>query len=108
MALDPAFLTMTTDTVVIEQPGTVDKYGAISFSAASTAVPCRLELGERVIVSPDGMNQISSGMLYVLSTSAQITPQSRLTLSNGLQPIPLRVNVLNDEQGQHHLEVMLR
>jgi hypothetical protein len=99
---------MTNETITIEQPGTVNKYGAISFGAASTGIPCRLELGERVFVNAQGVNQFASGMMYVLSTSATMSPQSRVTLSDGRQPAILRVNVMNDEEGQHHLEVMIR
>jgi len=108
MALEPDFLTMTNDTVTIAQPSTYSKYGAPTFSAASSATPARLELRSRMIVDSDGVERVSSGTIFVLSTTARCGVQSKITLSDGSSPEILRVDTMNDEEGQHHLEVMFR
>lgn len=108
MALEPDFLTMTNDTVTVAAPSTYDKYGAPTFASASSAIPARLELSSRIIVDSDGVERVSSGTIFVLSTSVTIGPQHKITLSDGRTPEVMRVDVLNDEEGQHHLEVMFR
>lgn len=108
MGLEKDFLTMTNDTITVADPSTASKYGAHTFGSASTAIPARLEMGNRVFVDSQGVEQIASGTLFVLSTTASISPQSKVTLSDGETPEILRVDVMNDQDGQHHLEVLFR
>ena len=108
MALEADFLTMTNKTVTIAQPSTYSKYGAPTFGAASTAIPARLEIAHRVVVDIDGVERVSSGTLFILSTTATVTPGTKITLPDGSTPEILRVDVHEDEEGQHHLEVFLR
>lgn len=108
MALEPDFLTMTNDTVTVAQPSTYSKYGAPTFASPSSAIPARLEIGGKIVVDSEGVERMSSGLLFILSTTAVVTTESKLTLSNGDTPEILRVDILNDEEGQHHLEVALR
>lgn len=98
---------MTTHTVTIEQLSTVDSYGAPSFSTASSAIPTYHEPGVRVVVNSQGVEEVASAMLYILSTSAACGPQSRVTMNDGRKPKLLRVDIVNDEEGQHHIEVSI-
>lgn len=108
MALEADFLTMTSDTITIADPSTASKYGAFTFGSASTGVPCYIEQEEVIFTDPTGVEQRASGTLYVLSTSVTMSPQSKVTLPDGSHPEILRVDILNDEEGQHHLEVLIR
>lgn len=108
MSLAKDFLTMTSDTITIASPSTMSKYGAPTYGSDSTAIPARVELAHRVVVDQDGVEQIATGTLYVLSTTASLNTDSKVTLPDGRTPKILRVDVLNDEEGQHHLEVMFR
>lgn len=108
MALDPCFLDMTGSTVKLEPLSTVaSRYGAPTFAAAST-YPARVEPGARVIVNDQGVEQVATATVFVLSTTATAGPQDRLTLPDTRTPEILRVDVLNDEEGQHHLEILVR
>ena len=107
MALEPEFFAMTNQTVTIEPLSTHNAYGAPSFGSASSAIPTYHEPGVRVVVNQQGVEEIASAMLYILSTTATCGPQDRITLADGRKPKIVRVDILNDEQGQHHLEVAL-
>ena len=108
MGLEKDFLSMTSDTVTVAQATTMSKYGAPTFGSPSTAIPARIEFETRRVIDSEGVERISSGMVFVLSTTAVVTPQTRMTLPNGDTPEIMRVDILNDEFGQHHLEISFR
>lgn len=80
-------------------------YGAPVYSTASSSYRAYEESGARLVVTADGMQEIATSTLYVLSSSASVGNQARITLEDGRQPRLLRVDVLNDDEGQHHLEL---
>jgi hypothetical protein len=104
--LEPCFLQMTTQTVKVESLSTASAYGAPTFAAASSW-PAYIEPGTRLVLNAQGMQEVVSATVYVLSSSATIGMQDRITLHDGRTPKILRVDTLNDEQGQHHLEVLI-
>ena len=110
MGLEKDFLSMTQDTITIAEASTFSKYGAPTFASASTAVPTYIEMGTRMVVDAQGNEQNASGLLYVLSTTASISPQAQITMPSryGMTPEIIRVDVLNDQEGQHHLVVAFR
>ena len=108
MALEQEYLSMTTDTVTVALPSTMSKYGAPTYGTDSVAYPARIEMGDRVTVDSNGVEQVASGTIFVLSTTAYINTDSRVTLTDGRTPKILRVDVNNDEEGQHHLEVVIK
>ena len=108
MALESDFLTMTNETVTVKSPSGYSKYGAPTFGAESTAIPARHEIYTRRIVDSNGVECVSSGTLFVLSTTATIGVDDQITLSDGSTPEIARVEIHKDQEGQHHLEVMLR
>ena len=107
MTLDKSFLLCTTDTVKVEAAAGINDYGALSYSAAPTTHAAYVEAGNRLVVGPDGREVVSRATVYVLSTSASIGVQDRLTMPGGDIPRILNVDVLNDTDGQHHLEVSI-
>ena len=107
MALEADFLAMSTQVINVNALSTVDSYGAPSFSTSPSTYFAYIEPGVRVVVNQQGVEEIASAMVYVLSSSASIGPQSKLTLPDTRTPKIIRVDVLNDEEGQHHLEVSI-
>jgi hypothetical protein len=105
--LEPAFLQMTTQTVKVESLSTASAYGAPSYAAAASSWPAVIEPGTRLTLNTQGLQEVATATVYVLSSSATIGMQDRITLHDGRTPKLLRVDTLNDEEGQHHLEVMI-
>lgn len=105
MTLDKSFLLCTTDTVKIEAATGINDYGALSYSTAPTTHAAYIQAGNQLVVGPDGREVVSRAKVYVLSTSASIGVQDRITMPGGDIPRILNVGVLNDVDGQHHLEV---
>jgi hypothetical protein len=66
------------------------------------------EPGARLVVTALGVEEVTTATLYVLSTTASIGLQDKVTLPDGRVPKLLRVDVLRDDEGQHHLEVAIR
>lgn len=108
MSLDPQLKTLTTEVITVEPLSTVTAYGAPTYSTAnSTTYPAYVEPGTRVIVNPQGIEEVASATVFVMSSSASVGPQDRITLPDSRQPRLLRVDILNDEEGQHHLELLI-
>lgn len=105
--LEPEFLQMSTMLLKVESLSTQSDYGAPSYASPASSWPAFYEAGSRMARGINGVQQIASGTIYVLSSSASIGPQDRLTWPDGRQPKLLRVDVLNDEEGQHHLELLV-
>ena len=106
MALDKDFERCTTDTVKVEAVTGINDYGALSYSAAPSTHKAYIQAGNRLVVGPDGREVVSRATIFVLSTSAAIGVQDRITLSGSTDtPRILNVDVLRDVDGQHHLEV---
>lgn len=108
MSLEPEFLEMTSDTITVAPLSTHTSYGAPQYSSSGSHTwPARVEPGTRKVLSSRGIEEVATATVYVLSSSAAIGTQDRLTLPDGRIPKVLRVDVLNDEEGQHHLEVSI-
>ncbi len=105
--LEAAFLELTTQMVKVESLSTHSAYGAPSYDPAASSWPAYFEPGSRLVRSVQGMEEIAAATIYVLSSSASIGMQDRITLHDGRQPKLMRVDVLNDDEGQHHLEVLV-
>lgn len=107
MGLSNDFLLLASTTVqVAPLSTTVNDYGTPSYSAAST-FDAVVEDVVRLVTAPDGREEVSRTTVYVLSSSAAVGVQDRITLPNGATPRILNVATLDDDEGQHHVEVML-
>lgn len=105
MALEAEFLQMSTQTVTVNVLSTHTGYGEPVHSTSASTFFAYIEPGSRVVLNQQGVEQVPSAMVYVLSSSAVVGVQDRVTLWDGRVPKLLRVDVLNDEEGQHHLEI---
>lgn len=107
MALESDFLQMSTQVVTINALSTHTAYGAPSFSTSASTFFAYIEPGSRVVVNLQGVEEVASAMVYVLSSSASIGVQDKITLPDGRIPRMIRADILNDEQGQHHVELSI-
>ena len=105
MALESDFLQMSTQTINVHALSTMGAYGEPIHSTSPSTFFAYIEPGTRLVLDSQGIQQVASAMIYVISSSASIGMQDRLTLWDGRVPKMLRVDVLNDEEGQHHVEI---
>ena len=105
--LEPCFVQMTTQTIKVESLSTASAYGAPSYASDASSWPAYTEPGTRLVLTGQGMQEVAAATVFVLSSSATIGMQDRVTLHDGRTPKLLRVDTLNDEEGQHHLEVLI-
>lgn len=110
MALEKDFLDMTNDTITVVPPSSMNEYGATAPSATSGAIsyPAHVDMTPRSVFSANGVEQVASGTIYVLSSSADIGLEHVVELSDGRKPEILRVEPLRDEEGLHHTELSYR
>lgn len=108
MSLEPEFLQVSTGQITVEPLSTVSDYGSPSYSTTSQTYTAYEEPGTDLVVTGEGMQEIATATVFVLSSSATIGTQDRITLADGRQPRILAVNPMNDEDGQHHVELMIK
>ena len=107
MALEQDFLDMAEGMATLVPLSTVSAYGAPSYSTETQYLPVRVEAGYRVVVTSEGKEEVSNATVFVLSSSASLSVADKVTLPSGAEPRLLSVDVVNDEEGQHHLEVSI-
>lgn len=105
--LEREFLVMGSTTLSWEPLSGLDDYGAPSY-AASTSADCIIERGRKLVAKPDGQTEVANATIYVLSTSATIGLQDRLSLPGSTEEARiLAAYSVRDEDGQHHYEVLV-
>jgi len=107
VGLEREFVLTSTQSITLEPLSTVSSYGAPSYSTSAQTLTAYIEPGARLVKNAQGMEEVATAMIYVMSSSASIGLQDRITLFDGRKPKLLAVDVLNDERGQHHLEVSI-
>jgi len=106
VALEADFLDLCETTVTHQAlSAEMSLYGNPTFSTASTTYYAHLEFGDHLVVTPSGKEEVASAILFVMSSSASFGLQDKVTLADGTYPELLRVDILTDDEGQHHLQV---
>lgn len=109
MALEKDFLLMTNDTVTVIPPSTADVYGTTVGSTSNGVVlPAHIDMTPHQVFNSQGVQEVASGTIYVLSSSADIGLKHIVELPDGRKPELLRVEPLRDEEGLHHTEIAYR
>lgn len=110
MALETDFLSMTQDTVKIHPPSTMNFYGSVAPSSSSTgkSYPAYIDMTPRQIINSRGVEEVASGTIMLMSSSADVGLQHVVELADGRKPELLRVEPLRDEEGLHHTEISFR
>lgn len=82
-------------------------YGEPTYGASVTYT-ARVEHRTRLVVDTDGNEVRSGATVFVMSSSASITVNDKLTMSDGRTPRLLAVEPIHDDEGQHHVEIAVR
>lgn len=96
------------DTIMVEPLLLTDSYGTPTFGAA-VSYPCRISGRQRQVVDLLGRERISTATIDLMGTPP-INPTDRVTLPSTFapsQPPILSVAVYSDQNGPHHLQLMV-
>ena len=110
MALEPEFLEMAEDTINHQALSTVSVYGAPEYSTTVSTYQVHMEWEQRLITTAEGKEEVSQGTIYVMSSSASIAVQDKVSLStvyDSRTPRLLRADPLMDDEGLHHWELAI-
>ena len=109
MGLEAQWADFSTQTITVVPLSTHTAYGAPTYStASSTTYRAYIEAGSRVVVNQQGVEEVATATVYVLSSSASIGPQAQITLPDSRVPKILSIETVNDDKGQHHIELFIR
>ena len=109
MSLEPEFLEMASTTVTIAPLSTtgVTVYGAPSSFGAAVTYTARVEPEQRLIQDSAGQEIMSKFRIFVMSSSASIGTSDQITAAGSTELRIVTVDPVNDDEGQHHVELML-
>jgi len=107
MALEQEFKDCVNETITVTPAVDHGLFGAVELSTASVTYTAFLDEEDRMIPRGDGGVERVTGVLYVMSSSGHIQPTDKVMLSDGREVHPLRVNHTRDNEGQHHIEMLL-
>lgn len=102
MAGTSDFLSLCSTSITVAALSTFNSYGAPVFSTDVFTYPAAVEYASRVIHGADGKEEVATATVYVMSSSASIGPQDRITLPLDTSIRVLRVDPVHDEEGLHH------
>ncbi len=106
MALEPEFIEMASTTVTIEPLSTHTAYGAPSFDAG-VEYTAHVEEDVHLIRRNDGQEVLTKFRVFVMSSSALISTHDRIDAAGSTELSIAQVLTLNDDEGQHHVELLL-
>jgi len=106
MAFEADFLALASTTVTVTPLSTHNAWGAPVWSTSPVTYQAAVEYAPRLIVSAQGRQEVASATVYVMSSSASISAQDQVTLPKDTSARLLRVDTVNDDEGQHHLELV--
>ncbi len=107
MALDE-FNDFLNDTVTVEPLVSRDGYGTPTYGAA-VSYQCRVSGNEIQVADVSGVVRATKATIYIMGNPT-INPADRLTMPAGFfpqQPPMIGVNTLSDENGPHHVEILV-
>ena len=107
MGLEREFVQTSTQTITVAALSTVSSYGAPSFSTSPSTFTACIEPGARMVLNAQGVEEVSTATVIAMTSSGTVGVQDKLTLHDGRVVKMISVDVLNDEQGQHHLEIAI-
>ena len=104
--LESEFKEMASTTVSIEPLSTHSVYGAPSFGSAVEFI-AHVEEDVQLVRNANGQEVMTKFRVFVMSSSASIGTHDRIDAAGSTELSIARVLTLNDEDGQHHLELLL-
>ncbi len=106
MALESGFKEMASTTVSIEPLSTHSAYGAPSFDTAVEYI-AHVEEDVQLVRKNDGQEVLTKFRVFVMSSSALISTHDRIDAAGSTELSIAQVLTLNDDEGQHHVELLL-
>lgn len=103
MPIQPDFLELFTDTIVIEPHVGYDEYGQPTYGPPVT-YPCQSQSIFFRGVEKDMVQEVPWGQIFIPG-DAPMSLTSRITLSDGSQPPLSGIMPAYDDHGLHHWEV---
>ena len=107
MALETDFLEMASTTVTLEQLSTHSVYGAPEYSTTPLTYDAYVEPDVRLVRDSNGQEVMTKFFVVVMSSSASIGTHDRITAAGSTELSIARVMLRNDDEGQHHVELLL-
>lgn len=97
------FLDTMVDEVTWEPSTGYDADGAPAFGTGVT-IKCRVSPRARKVLDAHGTEVVSAAVIYTEEAPA-VSPNDRITLPDGSQPVIIRVERPPDRDGAHHTEI---
>jgi head-tail adaptor len=108
VSFDEAFLSFMDSTVTVSTRSGHSNYGEATYSTSSATYRARIVEKPGFIREAAGETIQFSHTLWIRSTgSVSITATDRITLPDGTKPPIVAVERIPDEDGEHHVKVML-
>ena len=104
--LESEFKEMASTTVSIEPLSTHSVYGAPSYGSAVEFI-AHVEEDVQLVRNANGQEVMTKFRVFVMSSSASIGTHDRIDAAGSTELSIARVLTLNDEDGQHHVELLL-
>lgn len=97
---------MASTTVTIEPLSTHSAYGAPSFGAG-ISYTAHVEEDVHLVRKNDGQEVLTKFRVFVMSSSALVSTHDRIEAAGSTELSIAQVLTLNDDEGQHHVELLL-
>ena len=108
MSFSTQFLSMMNSTVTVSTRASHNSYGEATYSTSSATYRARIVEKPGFIREAAGETIQFSHTLWIRSTgSVSITATDRITLPDGTKPPIVAVERYPDDEGEHHVKVML-
>ena len=104
--LESEFVTMASTTVSIEPLSSHSVYGAPSYGSAVEFI-AHVEEDVHLVRAANGQEVMTRFRVFVMSSSASISTHDRIDAAGSTELSIAQVLTLNDEDGQHHVELLL-
>lgn len=104
MALEDKLKELMTDSVTVASVTSTDAYAKHSWGTGTSLANCRVESGSWKVLSVDGQEVVTSGRVFI-PNGPMLTPEHKLTFTDGTSARIVAIERHTDERGSHHLVV---
>ena len=102
MGISAEFLPLMLETVTLTASSTLDNYGKQSFAASGVSYRARLIFDARMVRDAEGREVVQAGKAIIYGAVTSLSPSWRIALPDGSTPKITFVDLIQDEDGDHH------
>ena len=106
MPLEPEFLELMNDVIILEPATGQDAYSRRTYGPAQRIENCHVQYRLEMMPTPSGQEVLKAASVYI-PNALTVGLNDRLTLPSGATPKILMAGTVNDERGPHHTVVHL-